>query len=45
MDPFAGACAGVCAHARAGHVAGERWGVESVIATDVIEALPEGLRS
>lgn len=45
MDPFAGACAGVFAHARAGHVAGERWGVESVIATDVIEALPEGLRS
>jgi NAD(P)H-hydrate epimerase len=45
MDAFAGAAAGVFAHARAGHVAGERWGVESVIATDVIEALPEGLRS
>jgi NAD(P)H-hydrate epimerase len=45
MDAFAAACGGVFAHARAGHVAGERWGVESVIATDVIEALPEGLRS
>jgi NAD(P)H-hydrate epimerase len=45
MDAFAGAAAGVFAHARAGHVAGERWGIESVIATDVIEALPEGLRS
>jgi hydroxyethylthiazole kinase-like uncharacterized protein yjeF len=45
MEAFAGACAGVLAHARAGRVAGERWGVESVIAGDVIEALPEGLRS
>jgi NAD(P)H-hydrate epimerase len=45
MDAFAGAAAGVFAHARAGHVAGERWGIESVIATDVVEALPEGLRS
>jgi NAD(P)H-hydrate epimerase len=45
MDAFAAACGGVFAHARAGHIAGERWGVESVIATDVIEALPEGLRS
>jgi NAD(P)H-hydrate epimerase len=44
-DPLAGAAAGVLAHYRAGRIAGERWGVESVIATDVIEALPEGLRS
>jgi hydroxyethylthiazole kinase-like uncharacterized protein yjeF len=45
MEPFAGTCAGVFAHARAGRYAAERWGTESVISTDVIEALPEGLRS
>ncbi len=42
--PFEGACAGVLAHARAGAAAANRHGTESVIATDVIEALPEGLR-
>ena len=44
MEPFAAACAGVLAHARAGR--GRRAsasGAESVIATDVIEALPAGL--
>lgn len=41
---FEGACAGVLAHARAGRAAGERLGVESVIATDVIDELPRGLR-
>ncbi len=45
MDPFAAACAGVIAHARAGVRAAERVGVESVIATDVIGALPAGLTS
>jgi NAD(P)H-hydrate epimerase len=45
LEPFAAACAGVYAHARAGRVAAERVGVvESVIATDVIAALPAGLR-
>jgi ADP-dependent NAD(P)H-hydrate dehydratase / NAD(P)H-hydrate epimerase len=43
MEPFAAACAGVLAHSRAGRVAADRWGVESVIATDVIEAVPAGL--
>ena len=43
MEPFAAACAGVLAHSRAGRVAAERVGAESVIATDVIEAVPAGL--
>jgi NAD(P)H-hydrate epimerase len=43
MEPFAATCAGVLAHARAGRAAGERVGTESVIATDVIEAVPVGL--
>lgn len=43
-EPFEAACAAVLAHARAGVHAAERWGVESVVATDVIEALPRGLR-
>ena len=44
-EPFEAACAGVLAHARAGSLAAERIGlVESVIATDVVEALPMGLR-
>jgi ADP-dependent NAD(P)H-hydrate dehydratase / NAD(P)H-hydrate epimerase len=42
-EPFAAACAGVYAHARAGRSAARRVGAESVIAGDVIEALPEGL--
>ena len=41
MEPFAAACAGVLAHARAGRLAAEHLGAaESVIATDVIAALP-----
>jgi ADP-dependent NAD(P)H-hydrate dehydratase / NAD(P)H-hydrate epimerase len=43
MEPFAATCAGVLGHAHAGRAAGERIGVESVIATDVIEAIPAGL--
>ncbi|HET8651724.1 MAG TPA: NAD(P)H-hydrate dehydratase, partial [Gaiellaceae bacterium] len=44
VDPFAAACAGVFAHARAGLAAAAGIGeAESVIATDVIEALPIGL--
>jgi hydroxyethylthiazole kinase-like uncharacterized protein yjeF len=46
FEPFAAACAAVIAHARAGQEAARRIGlVESVIATDVIAAIPAGLRS
>jgi NAD(P)H-hydrate epimerase len=44
MDPFEAACAGVFAHARAGRAAAERHGADHVIAGDVIDALPDGLR-
>jgi NAD(P)H-hydrate epimerase len=45
LEPFAAACAAVLAHARAGREAARRIGAaESVIATDVIEAIPVGLR-
>ncbi len=44
VDPFRAACAGVYGHARAGVAAAARVGlVESVVATDVIAALPAGL--
>jgi NAD(P)H-hydrate epimerase len=44
LDPFDAACAGVHAHQRAGRLAAERVGAaESMIATDVIEALPAAL--
>jgi NAD(P)H-hydrate epimerase len=46
LDPFAAACAAVLAHARAGRDAAARLGsAESVIATDVIESIPAGLRT
>jgi ADP-dependent NAD(P)H-hydrate dehydratase / NAD(P)H-hydrate epimerase len=45
MEPFAAACAAVLAHARAGRDAAARLGAaESVIASDVIESIPAGLR-
>ncbi|HEX9968395.1 MAG TPA: NAD(P)H-hydrate dehydratase [Solirubrobacterales bacterium] len=45
LDPFAAACAAVVAHARAGRDAAARIGAaESVIATDVIDSIPVGLR-
>src|SRR5262249_36590518 len=45
LEPFASACAGVLAHARAGRDATRRLGAaESVIATDVIDSIPVGLR-
>jgi NAD(P)H-hydrate epimerase len=45
LEPFAAACAAVLAHARAGNEAARRIGApESVIATDVIEAIPVGMR-
>lgn len=46
LEPFAAACAAVLAHARAGRAAAARIGAaESVIATDVIDAIPVGLRA
>ncbi|HWC07423.1 MAG TPA: ADP/ATP-dependent (S)-NAD(P)H-hydrate dehydratase, partial [Solirubrobacterales bacterium] len=45
LEPFAAACAAVLAHARAGREAAARISAaESVIASDVIAALPAGLR-
>ncbi len=45
LEPFAAACAAVFAHARAGREAAARVGLaESVIATDVIAAIPVALR-
>jgi len=44
LEPFAAACAGVLAHARAGRDATARIGAaESVIATDVIDSIPQAL--
>ena len=44
-DPFAATCAAVHAHARAGRLAAARVGApESVIAGDVVEAIPAALR-
>jgi ADP-dependent NAD(P)H-hydrate dehydratase / NAD(P)H-hydrate epimerase len=46
LEPFAAASAAVLAHARAGREAARRIGAaESVIATDVIDAIPAGLRA
>jgi len=46
LGPFAAACAAVLAHARAGRDAARRVGAaESVIATDVIDSIPAGLRA
>ncbi len=45
LEPFAAACAAVLAHARAARHAASRIGAaESVIATDVIDSIPAGLR-
>jgi len=44
LDPFDAACAAVYAHAEAGREAARRIGTESVIAGDVIDALPAVLR-
>ena len=43
MEPFAGTCAAVVAHGRAGRAAAEVVGAESVIVTDVIDSIPSGL--
>jgi ADP-dependent NAD(P)H-hydrate dehydratase / NAD(P)H-hydrate epimerase len=44
LEPFAATCAAALAHSRAGRVAGERVGHDSVIAGDVIDAMPAGLQ-
>lgn len=45
LEPFAAACAAVLTHARAGREAARRIGAaESVIATDVIDSIPVGMR-
>jgi hydroxyethylthiazole kinase-like uncharacterized protein yjeF len=45
LEPFTAACAAVVAHARAGRDAASRVGAaESVIASDVIDSIPLGLR-
>lgn len=45
LEPFTAACAAVIAHARAGREAAVRVGAaESVIATDVIDAIAAGMR-
>jgi NAD(P)H-hydrate epimerase len=45
LEPFTAACAAVFAHARAGRDAARGIGlVESVIATDVIDSIPVGMR-
>jgi NAD(P)H-hydrate epimerase len=41
MDPFAAACAGVFVHARAGRLAAGAIATEGVIASDVIQLLPQ----
>ncbi len=43
QDPFAAACAGVLAHGRAGQLAAAEYGVESVVAGDVIDEIPGAL--
>jgi ADP-dependent NAD(P)H-hydrate dehydratase / NAD(P)H-hydrate epimerase len=43
-DPWTAACAGAEAHGRAGRRASEHRGPSGIIATDVIDALPEVLR-
>jgi NAD(P)H-hydrate epimerase len=43
MDRFDAACAAVCLHGIAGEVAGEKLGLRSVLAHDVIAALPEAI--
>ena len=44
MDRFEAACAAVHIHGLAGEIAGERLGLRSVLARDVIEAVPEALK-
>ena len=43
LQPFDAACLGAWLHGRAGELAGERLGLRSVLARDVVEALPHAL--
>jgi NAD(P)H-hydrate epimerase len=43
LEPFTATCAAALAHSRAGRIAGERVGHDSVIAGDVVDAMPAGL--
>ncbi len=43
MDPFTAACAAVRVHALAGRRAADRFGVDGVIASDVIDSIPLAL--
>jgi NAD(P)H-hydrate epimerase len=45
LDPFTAACAGVHLHGLAGRRAAERHGLDGVVASDVIAALPLALAS
>jgi hydroxyethylthiazole kinase-like uncharacterized protein yjeF len=45
MDPFAAACAGVFAHARAGQEAARRLGADHVVAGDVIDCIPVAMHN
>jgi NAD(P)H-hydrate epimerase len=45
MEHFDAACAGVWLHGKAGEIAGKKLGRRSVLARDVIDALPEAIRS
>ncbi len=40
MERFEAACLGVYLHGRAGEIAGEKWGLRSVLAGEVCDALP-----
>lgn len=44
LDPFEASCVAVKAHARSGISAASRVGVDSVVAGDVLEEIPGGLR-
>jgi ADP-dependent NAD(P)H-hydrate dehydratase len=44
MTGFDAACLGAHLHGRAGEIAGERLGLRSVLAREVIDALPEAIR-
>ena len=45
MNPFDAACAGVWLHGKAGELAGKRLGMRSVLAHEVIDALPEAIEA
>jgi NAD(P)H-hydrate epimerase len=44
MERFDAACLGAHLHGRAGEIAGERLGLRSVLARDVVEALPQAIQ-